>query len=90
MSINVWTVEVLSVPERVGDVKIDDLFEPLQPLPLYFECNQKSWDSLKTFPITWLEPPKEINDFYMNGVQIRVVPDREDGFHPVYKLNAAK
>jgi hypothetical protein len=49
--------------------------------PLYYECNQKTFDRLKTVVAT--EMAKVAGDFA--GIDIRVVEGKPDGMHPVYE-----
>jgi len=49
--------------------------------PLYYRCNEKTWAELKRITPTRIALLTDV----LAGVEIRVYPDLEDGFHPIYK-----
>lgn len=48
--------------------------------PLYYECNQRYFDDLKKAMIV-----RKGNGQSFEGMQIRVVEDKPDGYWPVYR-----
>ena len=62
------------------------MLEVLSRIPLYYKCNEKTWAELKTSVPNRIVLP----DGCFAGVKIRVYEDCEDGFHPVFKVDAVK